>query len=253
MDVNAVGNRCADLIAGSSCNVSVPVLNPLRLELGERWLYVTRADGSVLYDDVRRATLDRARDVNLDLWKSSPSQNAFADVAVLNLCSQMLSDKDVVSDSKFVRFLLCVISNTLQYHWVDTAAASDKVQQRCCCDCGEGVVLDVQHVLECSAKEIKRNEWCVNLIEYLNRFVLVTAVSHLSTASTWKELITCMFGARDSKSMLRFLFGGFGTLEAYHMLSCLPVLNRVVVKQVTLELRKRMLEQMHVLWNEMCV
>jgi hypothetical protein len=176
MDENAVGNRCADLIAGSSRNVSVPVLNPLRLELGERWLFVTRADGSVLYDDVRRAALDRARDVNLDLWKSSPSQNWFANVTVLDLCSQMLSDDEVTSDRAFVKFLLCVTSNTLQYVWVDSAAAGDKVQQRCCGEC-DGVVLDVKHVFECTAKESKRKEWCTSLIEYLKPFVSLSAIS----------------------------------------------------------------------------
>jgi hypothetical protein len=213
------------------------------------------ADGSVLYDDVRRAALDRARDVNLDLWKASPSQNVFANVMVLDLCSQMLMDQDVASDRLFVKFLLCVTSDTLQYVWVDSAAAGDKVQQRCCGDC-DGVVLDVLHVFECSAKEIKRKEWCTVLVEYLKRFVPASTVSYLSSALSWKELITCMFGVNvvsDSKSLLRLMFGGFGTLEAYHMLSRLNVLNRVFVKSMTFELRKRMFEQMYVLWKQMCV
>jgi hypothetical protein len=231
----------------------VSVLNPLRLELGERWLFVTRADGSVLYDDVRRAAQDRAREVNMDLWKASPSQKVFANVAVLDLCSQMLSDPDVMSDRMFVKFLLCVTSNTLQYVWVDSAAAGDKVQQRCCGDCRD-VILDVHHVFECSAKETTRKEWCTDLIEYLKRFVPVSTVTYLSGALSWNELITCMFGvASDSSTLLRLMFGGFGALEAYHMLSRLNVVNRVFVKQMTLELRKRMFDQMYVLWRQMCV
>src|SRR4029077_4677871 len=132
-------------IAGKGRAAAECALQPLRLELGARWLYIVQDDGQVVYADIRTAAIVRSKSMNLDLWKASPSQSKYATADVLDLCSQLLTTQCVVKDRSLIKFLMCVTSDTLQYVWVDAAAAGEKVQQRCCGDCVD-VILDVHHV-----------------------------------------------------------------------------------------------------------
>jgi ribonuclease HI len=253
VDQHAVGNRCADFIAGSSRIASEPALEALRLELGERWLYVTDVRGCVLYDDLRRSALVRAKEVNLTLWRESSSQHAFADIAVLDLCSQLLTNDTVfAADPAKVKFLLLVTSNTLQYVWIDSADAGEKVQQRCCSACSSDVVLDVNHVFACPSTVSERDSWCDGVIEYLKPHVPESSFTSLLRTVSWNELVAFLFNVSEPLTLLRLMFGGFSDYDAYLMLSRLHVLNRGAVKSLTLELRKQMFVQCYVLWQSLC-
>jgi ribonuclease HI len=53
IEENSAGNRCADLVAGTSRTSAESLFQPLRLELGEKWLYITQENNQVVSSDVR--------------------------------------------------------------------------------------------------------------------------------------------------------------------------------------------------------
>lgn len=252
MEEHAAGNRCADFIAGRSRAAAECVMQPLRLELGESWLYVAQDDGQVVYADIRTAAIERSKSLNLDLWKASPSQSKYAAADVLDLCVQLLATESIANDRSLMKFLMCMTSDTLQYVWIDAAAAGEKVQQRCCCECVD-VILDVQHVLTCPAKEGQRNAtWSSEVIECLKSHVPDSSVSCMLGATSWNELIRSLFRVEDDVSLLRVMFGAFSTYASYQMLCRLGVKNRVQVKALTLELRERMFVNCYRMWRSLC-
>ena len=250
-----VGNRCADFVADRARALPTPTFEPLRLELGERWLYIANADGQVVYDDVRRTVLERFRFINMDRWKASRTQCTFAADAMVDLCSQLLQPEcDVHSDRGMLKFMVSVASDTLQYVWVDSAASGEKVQQRCCAFCVH-VVLDVQHVLTCPSKERDRNAFSSVVIECLKPNISDFCLSRVTMAATsWPDLVNWLFELKsdDATSLYLAMIGAFSRDVSYQMLCRVGVKRRKAWKSLTCELREKMFLQCFVLWKSMC-
>jgi len=255
MEENEAGNRCADFIAGKSRQAEKSVLEPLRLELGERWLYVTEEEGKVIYSDVRRAVISKCQDVNMELWRASPSQSTYADTDVLDLCSQVLNAESTMLCCQVVKFLMCVTTDTLQYVWIDGAAAGEKVQQRCCALCVDGI-LDVKHVLTCPAKDIERAALLSDAIKLLKPHVSESGLRHLLSVTCLKTWVGEVFFVSPTPPrdvcLNRVLFGGFSDSKCYKVLSLLGVKKRVLLKELTCDLRELMFVRCLKVWKSLC-
>jgi hypothetical protein len=247
MEENEAGNRCADRIAGGKGRAAGGQLQPLRLELGENWLYITQENGQVVYSDVRRAVLKRFMEINLELWTASPSQGAYAHADMQGLCSQVLGD--AAADASTVKFLMCVASDTVQYVWIDDAAAGEKVQQRCCSTCVDEI-LDMKHVLTCPGKGSERNALWSEIVDLLKPHVSEYCVLRLLSAACLESGMRALFSSCAYE--WRVLFGGFCTLQSYQMLHRMGVKSRAVMKELTVTLREMLFLRCLTWWKSLC-
>jgi exonuclease III len=251
MDEHAAGNRCADFVAGKSRLNAECMFDPLRLELGEKWIYIAQENGQVVYTDIRKAALHKCKEAAMDLWQSSSSQNTYACTDVLDLSSQVMNGEYT---AEVVKFIMCTLTNTLQYVWVDGAAAGDKVQQRCCNVCVSDV-LDVKHMLTCPSMAGQRDVLVSDIIKLLKPHVAVPASLSVLSTMCLSDCLTYLFRLSMpcvSVGVQLVMLGAFSDCMCSQMMSRIGVTTRALVKDLTVELRELLFLRCLKIWKGLC-
>ncbi len=217
--VNAVGNRCADVVAGAErqtmiragvghdvAGLAVPApggMSSVDVSQGETWLSITyhqqlqqhhmSADGSVrrgaagavvpITGDVRRAARAGMSARAHVMWKHSGSQARFSSsLALVDQYRWLVQDAPPML-SRCVPFFLRLATDTMHVWW-DATDEKQHVKQHECAACDDGSVRDVVHMLSCAHESESRRRVVQQLLD-----VVQSVAGDVPSAMAWRASI----------------------------------------------------------------
>lgn len=168
----SVGNKCVDF-AARSARVSKRSSDP-QLKLTEEWMTVYKEDGiSVVASDMRRAVMDRLREMSYEEWRSEESsQHTYARAVegARELWRHVAGTEQrpaprIPADNPGVAFVIRLVSDTLQFHETEQRGDVWKCNYSVCGGC----VCDVYHLFHCAHPQlaVERAETLKKLTEEL--------------------------------------------------------------------------------------
>ena len=210
-----VGNSCADRVASHYRKhpSSLTSFKQLQLHLGEQWIYIMEGN-NLITSDVRTALRRRLKISAATTWYSSSKHNLFACVEVKQLSLQVLQ----AGKRERTRCVLALLTDSFQYHSA-RADRNDMFGEYECNACNVGVVADVKHVLNCSARSASRASLCVTIRNELNLLpaVRVWIESNVKGVLSLFSLMCLIFDLMcdvNNSVCWRVMIGAFSDIEA---------------------------------------
>jgi len=233
--IHIAGNMCADFIADQSRvkSVSQSQFQPLRIELGEPFVYLQHLDSKeelnanqIVFDDIRVVCHQSIKQNSMNQWLKSESQKYFACWDILPLCREVMRAPNRDDEAKIKsNFLLPLVTNTLQYQFIDDAAVGEKVRERLCknCDQNSNSILTSEHLVICPSVVSEQNR---NVVLNEIKLSIQTTVGAARCVNNrlWNRLnqqsnmrlikfMSLLLRNEIKNELCRILWGGFSNSE----------------------------------------
>lgn len=230
--IDAVGNRCADVVAGAERVAMLHGRDPtgaaslpsLDISQGEAWLCIEqKCEASVAVSDVpitgdvrRTARKCLAQHAHVK-WKGSSRQARFSTDLALVYQYRWLVKEAAPPLAKCVPFFLRLATDTVHVWW-DASDEKEHVKLRECAACDDGSVRDVTHMLQCVHDAVSRQQVLQELLDatrsiagHVPNVVKWLATVDVGSPDALSAVLFDVFGCRDGP--VRLLYGGFSLSE----------------------------------------